>query len=285
MKKTIAFLMIFSTLILLLGGCSNKNTGFESSRFWNDQGVEHSSTSTIIETAESSDHVAIEQQLSQETGIPETEDIFYDVGNRYMKEHAGEIYGSWWLPSGGILLANPAPERSNDSFTFMEWVVLDYLDGEIKTDIWSNRLQVCGYKEGAIHIFYDEDWEARIFDDKTLDCTYYDSCFFWHTGYKGTEAIIIVIPNVHVNLMGLTVPYEKSEFYQQVPTDSLDTVPIEILYPGYNYDYPVWIFAIDEKKIDKSYEMHYLDYVLTGGDILSNTWSIGNAPPITDSIP
>ena len=86
--------------------------------------------------------------------------------------------------------------------------------------------------------------------------------------------MIFISPNVQYPC----VPYEESEWYEQIPTDSLGSEPLMIQHPRWRDNYPVWVFAIPEDRIDESYELHYVDYVLTGSDLLNNTWQNGDAP-------
>lgn len=276
--KKIELLFVFTFLIMIFGGCSNSKAKVERPN--NLSGSSEQSETDFCLNNSSTPYETVIQQSDQAVVQPGAVDQFFEVGNKYLEEHADELLGYWWLPSGGVLLAHIDSERSDKDFTFIEWVVLDYSNGTVIQENWTYLLQVCGYKPDAVHIFYDEDWESKIYNKETMDCTYYDSCFLWHNGEKGTDVIISIIPNVQKNLMGPAVPYEETDYYQQVPIDSLGTTPIEITYPYYNYNYPQWIFVIDKERIDDSYELHYMDYVLTGDDLLNRNWSIGNAPPL-----
>lgn len=104
--------------------------------------------------------------------------------------------------------------------------------------------------------------------------------FFYINGRLGREVIVIVTPACTEELR----PYSECAEFGIEPYDSLNSAPIKILddTPGkaynelWHYGYPVWVFAVPDSKIDDSYELHFGDYVLTGKDIKSGTWSPGN---------
>ena len=133
-----------------------------------------------------------------------------------------------------------------------------------------------GFVKGKVPIFYDEDWQDRLSDENHEILTRYESGFQHFQQNDGTELVLIaVFPN---RVTG--VEYEHSEFYQLEPYDTLGTVPMTVQAAEWNEGYPAWFFVVEEANVDESYELHYDDFVLTGEDILANTWKIGEAEPM-----
>lgn len=103
------------------------------------------------------------------------------------------------------------------------------------------------------------------------------SNFFYIDGRLGRDVIVIVTPACTEE----PTPYSGCAEFGIEPYDSINSVSMKVVdnTPGkaynelWHYGYPVWVFAIPYSEIDDSYELHFGDYVLTGKDIKSGTWS------------
>ena len=86
--------------------------------------------------------------------------------------------------------------------------------------------------------------------------------------------LICVLPNREQT----DTDYQHSELYGLVPTDTLNSSPMEAMKSDWNDGFPTWFFVIEADQITEDYALQYGDFVLTGKDLLTNTWTIGNAP-------
>ena len=200
-----------------------------------------------------------------------------------------EVYAYRHLPSGGVFVA--LIDRSgywHDDINDRDLVSMDfYIVEPGEHGLSFHELGEWDWDADKIYIFYDEDWEMRVKGAYDGCTTNYESGFSWHIGESGEEAIIFVFPNLEYPAYNTGIPkveYRLSPFYQMEPSDSLGTVPVSLQYEGWNDDYPAWVFVVDREDIDAGYELHYMDYVLTGSELLNNSWRIGNATPIEQYI-
>lgn len=213
-----------------------------------------------------------------------------DFYQRYLEENANNIYSSTMLSSGGILVVQNFELNSGVSYSF-DSDELHYLLFRIEawdenknimwntTPLqWADTGEVDGYHPtwifyAAKNAKYDENSYENM-----KEYTYYDSHFFFLDGKLGRDLVVIVTPA----MKSFLCPYSESPQYGIEPYDTLESIPMKIIddtasvsYSGlWHYGYPIWVFTIPEKQIDDSYELHFGDYVLTGKDIKTGTWSI-----------
>ena len=118
------------------------------------------------------------------------------------------------------------------------------------------------------------DVEEEIFrQNNSIVIFYYDltggfSVFVPYEGFKGTDYLVYVCPD-----MSFGRTFETTPDRDYVPFDTLDTKPLMIQDENYQGNCPVWIFDVPAQSVDESYELHYGDFVLTGSDLMSNSWS------------
>jgi hypothetical protein len=67
--------------------------------------------------------------------------------------------------------------------------------------------------------------------------------------------------------------FETTPDKDYVPYDNLNTEPLIIQDKDYQGNCPVWIFDLSAESVDENYELHYGDYVLTGKDLMSGSWT------------
>ena len=204
---------------------------------------------------------------------PAGTDSYKKVYAQLLENHTDDCYGYTYLPKGGmlIMLYNPVNPYETDEM-YLELLQIEITDGKVN----GNGFMYLGYVKGKVPIFYDEDWQDRLSDESHETLTRYESGFQHFQQNDGTELVLIaVFPN---RVTG--VEYERSEFYQLKPYDTLGTVPMTVQAPEWNDGYPAWFFVVEEANVDDSYELHYDGFVLSGTDIHSNTWRIGKAEPM-----
>ncbi len=244
-KRVIAYLCIF---ILLLSGCASSKR---------------------------------KERLAQNLFFQQIEEKWKDV-----------ILGQLDLSCGGKLYVRNGEVEGDEKVyifdsdklhLFMQWV-----------DCWMERGEVAA--KGEIYTWLGTQIDAESTDDTSVPIfwkpdtygiqnveEYFNpnfSNFFYINGRLGREVIIVVTPACTKE----PAPYSECAEFGIEPYDSLNSAPIKILDEttgkAYNelwhYGYPVWVFAVPYSEIDRSYELHFGDYVLTGKDIKSGTWSPGN---------
>lgn len=254
MKK--AGVCFFLIIMVCLSGCSHE--------YPPDSSAEVQETNTNSSAGEESTEVF----CPTESKRTESNN---DILETYINRHQDEILSYLWIPGGGVLLMMKTPsEGGTDAEAQTAEMYQIMIKGE-HPDV--RQLRLTGPVAGKVPIFYDEDWVDRYEDENHQIITSYDSGFVSMDGQNENLLLIEVFPN-RVN----GVSYADSEFYGIKPWDSLDTVPMEVYTPEWNEGYPAWFFVIDPKGITADYEMHYGAFALTGTDILTGTWTIGEAP-------
>lgn len=228
---------------------------------------------------------AVQENPGQESALPkESEDqSSIDYYQGYQKHYSDQIYTSMMLPSGGLLCVQDFDSETWHPFDGRE---LHYLLGRIEAWKEGNQMKTeataIPWADEVDEDVFDSTWIFYAQDNKDqddFDYVYYDSRFFFLDGRLGRDLFVIVTPAMKYKLP----PYAESLQYGIEPYDSLSTKPIKVVDDAsaeqytdlWHYGYPVWIFVIPEEKIDDTYELHYGDYVLTGKDIQSGTWSNG----------
>lgn len=161
------------------------------------------------------------------------------------------------LHAGGYLVVSDATEDWFGS-KYFSYNILSIFDGEVDTEgeVFRNK--------NAVDIFYMKE-EGSGF-----------SSFVVYKGYKGTDYLVFVTPDMHY---GWT--YETSPDREYVPYDTLNTKPLMIQDEEYQSNCPVWIFDLAAASVNEKYELHYGDYVLTGNDLVSRSWN----PPEDKHVP
>ena len=161
------------------------------------------------------------------------------------------------LHGGGYLVVSDATEDWFGEKEF-SYDILSIFDG--KLDIEEEVFR----QKDAVDIFYMQE-EGSGF-----------SAFLLYKGYKGTDYLVFVTPDMHY---GWT--YETSPDREYVPYDTLNTKPLMIQDAEYQSNCPVWIFDLAAASVNEKYELHYGDYVLTGKDLMSGSWD----PPEDKHVP
>ena len=190
---------------------------------------------------------------------------------------AQDEIGDWtYLPDGGLLVLYDKKGLLEEQYgrpIISEGPIYELLqveagnDGkQIKSEI--TPLYIPGPADDVTAIFYDEDWDTN---PRWIS---YLSSFRRLKDSSGKESmvLIIVIPNSFVGQS-----YPESDYYQVEPSDSLNSVPMKIYRQEWMGGYPTWVYAISLEKITEDYELRYGEFVLTGTDILTDSWSIGDA--------
>ena len=306
MKKNICVLLIMFSLLFLVS-CKREipeiETGESSVSSLMDASISEISTtpdslmmeSTMFSITEAETEKAgslaesdVAEDSSSATDSEETSPIEQDetlIQGFLAQNESAELCGYCHVPSGGVFASfidhsiNVHDDINNRDLYFMNFYIIKNEENYLSPE----ELDIYDVFEKKYYLFYDEDWEKRINGAYDGTTTSYKSCFYWHTGEIGEEAIIFVFPNIEYPAYDTGIPtveYKLSQFYQIEPSDSLGTVPVCLQYKGWNDDYPAWVFVVDKEDIYAEYELHYMDYVLTGTELLNKSWRIGNATPI-----
>ena len=212
--------------------------------------------------------------------------LFYQMFEEKLQD---SILGQLELSCGGKLYVSNTKLGENEKYFYFDsdklHLLLQWLDCWMEgkelvtsniTYDWLGRQVDPESSEGtSVPIFWQSDP-----DGTQSDAAEYDSNFFYIDGRLGRDVIVIVTPAREKELTA----YSECAEYGVEPYDSLDSVPMKVVDETrgkafnelWHYGYPVWVFAVPYSEIDRSYELHFGDYVLTGKDIRSGTWSPGN---------
>lgn len=194
------------------------------------------------------------------------DDRYASTYKLFLSLHEDDCYGSMPLPGGGILVMLAADkEQYDENELYLAMALVRLVEGKAVVR-GMNYLKLV---EGKVPIFYDEDWDTK---KNPSTCPSYESGFMQILPEYGDAVLIMVFPN---RVPG--VRFEDSEFNGLKPSDTLGSAPMKIHTPKWNEGYPAWFFLVENKDVDDSYELHYGDFVLTGADIRSQSWTIGNA--------
>lgn len=276
-KISILFLLVI--LLIQLMGCTKPALSTDTDT---TQGQEASPTTapqtaeptTFTEPTTSTELPATTEPPATEpvnTDAEQNEDPYREVYQALLDNHKDEIHGSLWLPGGGVLFMMDTPDETgtDPEATTLEMYQVTMSKG--RPDV--RQLRLTGAIEGKVPIFYDEDWEDRYTGEDHYTLTSYDSGFVPLEGQEGSLLLIEVFPN-----RVRDTAYEASEFFEIKPEDNLGTVPMEVFDADWNEGYPAWFFVLDPAEITEDYELRYGDFILTGMDILTDSWTIGDAP-------
>ena len=187
-----------------------------------------------------------------------------------LKHELGDrLFAEKKLPSGGYLVIQREPadfgptEPNRISLGFQQHTYRRTLTGYKAV---SKYLDIMCVSEATPIFFksgWDEPWNNPEAENMTI-CSFFTEL----KGYKGSDIVIYVSANRTDDDF-----YESSEWYKVIPSDSLSNKPLLIHDIDWEHNFPAWIFVVPKDKLDGTYELHYGEYVLTGNDILSGTWT------------
>ena len=243
MKKMIMFLLLLS---VALSGCSKTKSSPTSESTTG-------AASVISEASEASDDLALLDAIDPAV-------------KEYVMEHRSEYEKIIPLHCGGVLVAKN--DIVTDLVTHENYThfVLEFIYAKGK-DIMSGPAHD-GNPSKETKIFYDEDWE-------NIEALY-GSSFERKATNTGEDFLVYVVPNQYQKQDSPDwEDWEESSYYNEIPWDTLDTLPT-LLYDESGW--PIWIFDIPAASVNTEYELHFADFVLTGTDLAEGKWTIGNAP-------
>ena len=243
MKKMIMFLLLLS---VALSGCSKTKSSPTSESTTG-------AASVISEASEASDDLALLDAIDPAV-------------KEYVMEHRSEYEKIIPLHCGGVLVAKN--DIVTDLVTHENYThfVLEFIYAKGK-DIMSGPTHD-GNPSKETKIFYDEDWE-------NIEALY-GSSFERKATNTGEDFLVYVVPNRYQKQDSPDwEDWEESSYYNEIPWDTLDTLPT-LLYDESGW--PIWIFDIPAASVNTEYELHFADFVLTGTDLAEGKWTIGNAP-------
>ena len=191
--------------------------------------------------------------------------------NKVIQEKQDEIAAWSYMPDGGLLTLYNMDRFVEEEYgpyegePFYSLLQMEIVNGKLKI----TELFLVGPDEDMTAIFYDEDWETNLMWKSYL------SSFRRLKDPSGEESMVLIVvtPN---RVIGQS--YQESEYYQVEPSDSLNSTPLKVHQEDYMLGDPFWFYVIPIEKITEDYELRYGEFVLTGTDILTNSWSIGDAP-------
>ena len=244
MKKMIMLLLLLS---VALSGCSKTKSSPTSESTT-------ASASVISEASEASDDLALLDAIDPAV-------------KGYVMEHRSEFEKIIPLHCGGVIVAInqeiPDPFSPEHKYTIFSLEVV-YAKG---TNIMKGAAHD-GNPSKETRIFYDEDWE-------NIEALY-GSSFERKATNTGEDFLVYVVPNRYQKQDSPDwEDWEESSYYNEIPWDTLDTLPT-LLYDESGW--PIWIFDIPAASVNTEYELHFADFVLTGTDLAEGKWTIGNAP-------
>lgn len=189
---------------------------------------------------------------------------------KWIDARQDEIADWMYLPNGGILVLYDVArliEKESDPVEgpFYRLLQAMFVNGKVNV----TEQYLFGQIDGCVAIFYDENWTDN------LDRMTYLSSFRRIKDPLGNESavMIVVTPNHSIG-----IPYQESDFYNIEPSDSLNSEPMKICLEDWELGDPFWFYVVPLENITEDYELRYGNYVLTGADILSGSWSIADAP-------
>lgn len=169
------------------------------------------------------------------------------------------------LPSGAVFALWNYGKNELAGDHALAQVVVQIVDGNTQT-----KLVFMHDDNVETRIFYRGDWEQ-------LDDFYFPSSFQYYTNpVNGEIDVLIAVGQNHQR----GTSYQASTDDKDTPEDSIGTEPLCFRQKTWNEGYPLWFFAVPLDEIDRDYTLRYGNYVLTGDDILSQSWKIGDAPEL-----
>ena len=228
MKKMIMLLLLLS---VALSGCSKTKSSPTSESTTG-------AASVISEASEASDDLALLDAIDPAV-------------KGYVMEHRSEYEKIIPLHCGGVLVAKN--DIVTDLVTHENYThfVLEFIYAKGK-DIMSGPAHD-GNPSKETKIFYDEDWE-------NIEALY-GSSFERKATNTGEDFLVYVVPNQYQKQDSPDwEDWEESSYYNEIPWDTLDTLPT-LLYDESGW--PIWIFDIPAASVNTEYELHFPDFVLT----------------------
>lgn len=213
---------------------------------------------------------ASEQESIQELdATQESSTLESSIPEEYMQyiQRAGDrVKATLLLNSGDLLVIEEEEDyywvEIYDGEKYVSTLEYDFtlLSMDANSGTLREDLVGTGYNEiPFVSIFYQKDGEQY-----STDCANYK---LWPLE-NPTDVLIMVYPDPWS-----TGIFEESQYYEFLPTDNLDTVPVCIQDAEWRGGFPVWVFDVPYEDIMEDYRLEYADYVLTGKDILSFNWS------------